>query len=235
MAKSEKTLPAVVLVHGAWSDGSSWNKVTRELQGRGFRVVSAQIPLTSLSDDVAAVRRYLAREDGPIVLAGHSYGGAVITVAGADNPKVQALVYIAAIVPDIGETVADIFQRAAPHPKAPQLQPDKDGLLWVDVDTFRNAIAPNAVAEESALLAVNQKPIAAACLGEALDVAAWHQKTSWFLIPEEDRMVSSETQRFTAHRMNATVVSAQVDHWPLASAADTVSDLIAKASQGASE
>jgi pimeloyl-ACP methyl ester carboxylesterase len=235
MSKSANTLPAAVLVHGAWSDGSSWNKVTRELQARGFRVVSAQIPLTSLSDDVAAVRRYLTREDGPVVLVGHSYGGAVITAAGADNPKVKALVYIAAIVPDKGETVGEIFQRAAPHPKAPQLQPDKDGLLWVDVDAFRNAIAPNAGAEEAALLAVNQKPIAAACLGEALDAAAWRQKPSWFLIPDEDRMVSPKTQEFTAQRMKANVVSEPIDHWPLASAANTVSDLIARASQGASQ
>lgn len=230
MSKNANGFPTAILVHGAWSDASAWNKVTRDLQARGFRVVSAQLPLTSLGDDVAAVRRYLAREHGPVVLVGHSYGGAVITAAGAHDPKVRALVYIAAIVPDKGETVGEIFERAAPHPKAPQLQPDQDGLLWVNVDTFRDAIAPNAVVEEATLLAANQKPIAAACLGEALEAAAWRQKPSWFLIPEEDRMVSPETQRFTAQRMSATVVSAPVDHWPLASAANKVSDLIAKAS-----
>jgi hypothetical protein len=138
--------------------------------------------------------------------------------------------YIAAIVPDKGETVGEIFGRTAPHPKAPQLEPDKNGLLWVNAEAFRDAIAPNAVAEETMLLAVNQKPIAAACLGEPLEGAAWRQKPSWFLIPEEDRMVSSETQRFTAQRMRASVVWAPIDHWPLASAANTVSDLIAKAS-----
>ena len=233
MANSANGFPVAILVHGAWADGSSWNKVTRDLQARGFRVVSAQLPLTSLSEDVAAVRRYIARENGPVVLVGHSYGGAVITAAGADNPKVTALVYIAAIVPDKGETVGEIFGRTAPHPKAPALQPDKNGLLWVNAETFRDAIAPNAVAEESMLLAVNQKPIAAACLGEALEGAAWRQKPSWFLIPEEDRMVSPETQRFTAQRMRASVVSAPIDYWPLASAANTVSDLIAKASAAA--
>ncbi|MBI3452957.1 MAG: alpha/beta hydrolase, partial [Rhodospirillales bacterium] len=150
-----------------------------------------------------------------------------------DDPKVKALVYIAAIVPDKGETVGEIFQRAAPHPKTPQLQPDKDGLLWVDADTFNNAIAPKAMAEESALLAVNQKPIAVACLGEALDAAAWRQKPSWFLIPEEDRMVSPETQRFTAQRAGAQIVVAPIDHWPLASAAHTVSELIMRASDEA--
>lgn len=235
MSKSANALPTAVLVHGAWSDGSSWNKVTRNLQARGFRVVAAQIPLTSFTDDVATVRRYLGREDGPVVLVGHSYGGAVITAAGADSAKVKALVYIAAIVPDKGETVGQIFQRASPHPKAPQLQPDRDGLLWVDADTFRTAIAPNAVAEESMLLAANQKPIAAACLSEALDAAAWRQLPSWFLIAEGDRMVSPDTQRFTAQRMNANVVSAPIDHWPLASAADTVSDVIMRASGRTSE
>lgn len=233
MSRGANTLPTAVLVHGAWSDGSSWNKVTRDLLARGLRVVAAQIPLTSFTDDVAAVRRYLGREDGPVVLVGHSYGGAVITAAGADDPRVKTLVYIAAIVPDKGETVGEIFQRAAPHPKAPRLQPDKDGLLWVDAEAFRNAIAPKAMADESALLAVNQKPIAVACLGEPLDTAAWRQKPSWFLIPEEDRMVSPETQRFAAQRAGGQIVSAATDHWPLASAARAVRDLIMRASEAA--
>jgi len=194
-----------------------------------MRVVSAQIPLTSLTADIAAVRRYLDREDGPVVLVGHSYGGAVITAAGADDPRVKALVYIAAIVPDKGETVGQIFQRAAPHPRAPQLQPDKNGLLWVDADAFGGAIAPEAAPAESALLAANQKPIAMACLGETLDAAAWRQKPSWFLIAEADRMVAPETQRFTAQRMGAEVLSAPTDHWPLASAASTVAKLILRA------
>lgn len=231
MTANATVLPTVILVHGAWGDGSGWNKVSRGLQARGSRVVSAQIPLTSLHDDIAAVRRYIDREAGPVVLVGHSYGGAVITAAGAENAKVKGLVYIAAIVPDQGETVGAIFQRAAPHPKAPRLEPDKDGLLWVDAAAFRNAIAPNATDEETALLAANQKPIAAACLGEALRAAAWRQKPSWFLIPDEDRMVSPETQRFTAQRAGGQILSAPTDHWPLASAADTVSDFIARASE----
>ena len=233
MATSANTLPAIFLVHGAWSDGSSWNKVTRDLQARGYRVVAAQIPLTSFADDVAAVRRYLDREAGPIVLVGHSYGGAVTTAAATNNAKVKALVYIAAIVPDEGETVGQIFQRAAPHAKAPQLQPDKDGLLWVDAGAFRDAIAPEATEGESALLAANQKPIAMACLGEPLGAPAWKEKPSWFLIAEGDRMVSPETQRFTAHRMGAKVVSMPTDHWPLASAAGTVTDVIMRASANA--
>jgi len=134
-----------VLVHGAWADGSSWNKVTTELQRRGFKVVATQLPLTSLSDDVTALRRVLRSQDAPVVLVGHSYGGAVITAAAAGDPKVKALVYVAAIVLDGGETVGEIFRRVAPHPKAPKLQPDDDGLLWVTSDAFRNAIAAGCI------------------------------------------------------------------------------------------
>jgi pimeloyl-ACP methyl ester carboxylesterase len=116
---SAKRDTTVVLVHAAWADGSSWNKVTGELQREGFNVVAAQIPLTSFTDDVAALRKVLLRQKGPIVLAGHSYGGAVITAAAAGNADVKALVYIAAIVPDEGETVGDVFRRVPPHPSAP--------------------------------------------------------------------------------------------------------------------
>jgi pimeloyl-ACP methyl ester carboxylesterase len=124
---------SVVLAHAAWADGSSWNKVTEELQRRGFPVVAAQIPLTSFTDDVAVLKKVLLRQKGPIVLAGHSYGGAVITAAAAGNPDVKALVYVAAIVPDEGETVGDVFRRVPPHPSAPQLEPDADGFFWLTV------------------------------------------------------------------------------------------------------
>ena len=218
-----------VLVHAAWADGSSWNKVTAELQRRGFHVVAAQIPLTSLSDDVAALRRVLRGQNGPVVLAGHSYGGAVITAVGSGDPNVKALVYVAAIVPDEGETVGELFQRVAPHPKAPQLQPDEDGFLWLKVDSFRNAVAPDASTEETALMAANQKPISTKCLGEPMTKPAWKEKPSWFLIAEKDRMVSPETQHFTAKRMGAKVVSLPVDHAPLVSQPDAVVMLIDEA------
>jgi pimeloyl-ACP methyl ester carboxylesterase len=137
-----------VLVHGAWFDGSSWNKVAAELRRKGFNVAAAQIPLTSLGDDVTAARRVLTRHEGPVVLVGHSYGGAAITAAGTENPNVKALVYVAAIVPDEGENVGQVFRRAPPHPDAPALEPDADGFLWVNADAFRNAIAPDATRED---------------------------------------------------------------------------------------
>ncbi len=141
----------------------------------------------------------------------------------------KALVYVAAIVPDEGETVGEIFGRVAPHPKAPRLQPDCDGLLWVTADAFRNAIAPDASTEETILMAATQKPIALKCLGEPMTQPAWKEKPSWFLIAENDRMVSPETQRYTAERMKCKVVSLPVDHSPMASHPGAVIGLISDA------
>src|SRR5215472_7030851 len=198
-----RTETTVVLVHAAWADGSSWNKVTEEWQRKGFKVVAAQIPLTSFTDDVAVLKKVLLRQKGPVVLAGHSYGGAVITGAAAGNSNVKALVYIAAVVPDEGETVGDVFHRVPPHPSAPKLQPDADGFLWLTVDAFRSAVAPDASASETALMAAAQKPIAVKCLGEPMTNPAWREKSTWFLVAEKDLMVSPETQRFTASRMKS--------------------------------
>jgi pimeloyl-ACP methyl ester carboxylesterase len=222
-----------VLVHGAWFDGSGWNKVAAELQRKGFNVAAAQIPLTSLGDDITAVRRVLARQEGPVVLVGHSYGGAAITAAGTGNPNVKALVYVAAIVPDEGENVGQVFQRVPPHPDAPALQPDAHGFLWVKADAFRNAIAPEATREETDLLAAAQKPISINCLGEVMTKPAWREKPSWFLIAEKDRMVSPDTQRFLAERMKSKVVSLACDHAPLVSRPGAVAKLIEDAAAAA--
>ena len=163
-----------VLVHAAWADASSWNKVTAPLRELGFHVRAAQIPLTSLSEDVASLQGLLRQVEGPVLLVAHSYAGAVITAAGADNPQVKALVYIAAIVPDEGETVGALFQRAEPQPNTrPQLAPDADGFLWLPPGAFANAVAPDASKEETALMQINQHPIALACLGELMTVPAW--------------------------------------------------------------
>jgi pimeloyl-ACP methyl ester carboxylesterase len=226
---SAKTDATVVLVHAAWADGSSWNEVTEELERKGFNVVAAQIPLTSFADDVAVLKKVLLREKGPIVLAGHSYGGAVVTAAAAGNSNVKVLVYIAAIVPDEGETVGDVFRRVPPHPSAPKLEPDADGFLWLTVDGFRNAFAPDASASQTALMAATQKPISVRCLGEPMSNPAWREKPTWFLIAEKDLMLSPETQRFTAARMKSKIVSLPVDHHPLASKPDAVTDLISVA------
>ena len=221
----------VIAVHGAWADGSSWNKVTAKLLQHGLKVVAAQIPLTSFDGDVAVVRQLLKAHGGPVVLAGHSYGAAVITAAGAGAANVKSLVYVAGIVPGEGEAVGQILMRAVPHAAAPRLNPDADGLLWVSAADFANAIAPDASAEEQALMAATQKPIAAACLCVALGRPAWSEKPSWFLIAENDRMLAPETQRFTAERAGSQVLALAVDHMPLASAASSVANLIIEAAR----
>lgn len=222
----------VVLVHAAWADASSWNKIIPALEKRSLSVRAAQIPLTTFSDDVAAVRRLLKQVEGPVLLAGHSYAGAVITAAATNTPQVKGLVYIAAIVPDEHETVADLFHRAAPHPSAPRLAPDADGFLWLPPEAFANAVAPDSSPEETALMAMNQHPIALKCLGEPMTLPAWKHKPSWYLIAGRDRMISPETQRFMANRIQPRAsFSFDVDHTPLTSAPETVVRVIAEAAE----
>src|SRR5882757_5826226 len=159
MSRSDVSL---VLVHGAWADGSSWSKVIGPLRADGARVVAAPLPLTSLADDVAALDRTLERIEGPVVLAGHAYAGAVI--AATRDEKVRSLVYIAALAPDEGETVADVFYRAGPHPNAPKLAPDNHDLIWLPGSAFAEAFAQHASTAEHAVLAAVQRPIALPCI-----------------------------------------------------------------------
>ncbi|MFB8178969.1 alpha/beta fold hydrolase [Streptomyces sp. NPDC055966] len=223
---------SVALVHGAWADGSSWSKVIGPLQDAGANVVAAQLPLTSLAEDVAALERTLDRVEGQVVLVGHAYAGAVI--AETRNPKVQALVYVAALAPDEGETVAAVFGRAEPHPKAPALDPDPEGLIWLPREAFAAAFAQRATAEEQALLAAAQRPIALSNITTEVQRPLWKDRPSWFLVAEEDRMIAPETQRFMAERMSARQVSKPVDHAPMVTAPDVVADIILDAARSAS-
>ena len=229
MTNTNIEIPTVVLVHAAWTDASSWNKVIPPLQHQGMQVVAVQIALTSLSDDVAALRRSLKRVSGPIVLVGHSYGGAVITAAGSGNPDVKGLVYVAAMAPDEGETVGELLHRAAPHASAPALVPDEDGFLWMSAKGFADAVAPESSAADALLMAATQKPIAINCVQEQMTKPAWKEKPSWFLVAGRDRMIAPETQRFMAHRTRGDILEGQVDHTPLSSAPAGVVALIAKA------
>jgi pimeloyl-ACP methyl ester carboxylesterase len=216
-----------VLVHGAWADGSSWRKVIGLLQANGIETVAAPLPLTSLKDDVAALERTLDRIDGPIVLAGHAYAGAVI--GETRHAKVRSLVYIAALAPDEGETVADVFYHATPHPRAPLLAPDTHGAIWLPERAFAEAFAQHASAEEQALLAAVQRPISSDCIGSPVRRPLWRDRRSWFLVAEEDRMIVRETQVFMAQRMNATMRSEPVDHAPMVTAPEVVADIIREA------
>lgn len=219
----------VVAVHGAWADGSSWKDVILGLEGGGLGIIAAPIPLTSLGDDTAALKRAIARSQGPVVLAGHAYAGAVI--AAANEERVKALVYIAGLAPDEGETVAQVFYQDEKHSQSPQLAPDADGFIWMPDEGFRNAFSQHATAEQIALSAAVQRPIAMKCIQEPVPTPAWRSKPTWYLIAEEDRMINPKTQHFMAKRMGATTRSFAVDHTPLLSAPQKVVDIIREASQ----
>jgi pimeloyl-ACP methyl ester carboxylesterase len=235
MTKSNLKVPTVVLVHAAWADASSWNKVISPLQRKGMPVVAVQIPLTSLFDDGTSVRRALKRVNGPIVLVGHSYGGAVITAAGSGNPNVKALVYIAAMAPDEGETVGQLLHRAAASPSAPALVPDEDGFLWMSAKGFADAVAHESSLDDALLMAATQKPIAIKCVEEQMTKPAWKEKPSWFLVAERDRIIAPETQRFMAHRAGGHVRVMELDHTPLASSPDQVVVIITEAVDGVTQ
>jgi pimeloyl-ACP methyl ester carboxylesterase len=217
----------VVLVHGAWADGSSWAKVIAPLAADGIKAVAAPLPLTSFRDDVAALDRTLERMTGAVVLVGHAYAGAVI--AATRDEKVKALVYVAALAPDEGETVADVFYRAKPHPQAPKLAPDKNGLIYLPEEAFAEAFAQNAPIAERVVLAAVQRPISPACITAAMDRPLWKDRPTWFLLAEQDRMIILETQRFMAQRMQAKLRSHPVDHAPLVTAPSVVVDIIREA------
>ena len=217
----------VVLVHGAWADGSSWAKVIAPLAASGVKTVAAPVPLTSFHDDVAALERTLERVDGPVILAGHAYAGAVIGATRSE--KVKALVYVAALAPDEGETVAAVFYRGKPHPQAPKLAPDAHGLIYLPEAAFAAAFAQNASTQELAVLAAVQRPISPACITVAMERPLWKDRPAWFLIAEQDRMIVEDNHRFMAQRMKARTRSHPVDHTPLVTAPATVVDIIREA------
>ena len=221
---------SVVLVHGAWADGSSWNDVIGLLLPKDLNVLAAPIPLTSLSDDVAALERALERTGGPVVLVAHAYAGAVI--AAATNERVRSLVFIAALAPDEGEPVSDVFYRDMPHPGAPHLAPDAHGFIWMPQKGFGTAFSQNASQKRVALLAATQRPIAVKCIQEKVPRPAWKVKPSWYLVAEEDRMINPITQHFMAQRMGAHIRSEAVDHTPLVSAPESVTEVILEAIAG---
>jgi pimeloyl-ACP methyl ester carboxylesterase len=220
-----------VLVHGAWADGSCWSNVILPLERHGLNVICAPIPLTSLTDDVGALNRVLERTSGPVVLAGHAYGGAVI--GAIREERVKSFVYVAALAPDEGETVAQVFYRDEPHPEAPKLAADKHGFIWMPDDGFSRAVAHKASAEQTRILTVIQRPISVQCIQEKAPAPGWNRKPSWYLLAEEDRMINPGTQQFMASRMGAKVRSSPVDHSPMYTATDLVVDIILEAARAA--
>ena len=226
-ASSFPSNSTIVLVHGAWADGACWSNVILPLKRHGIEVMCAPIPMTSLSNDTAALSWALERTNGPVVLVGHAYSGAVI--AAVRDDRIKSLVYITALAPDEGETVAKVFYRDTASPERPKLTPDPHGFIWMPDDGFRRAVAPNASADEQSIAFATQRPISVQCIQEPAPAPAWKTKPAWFLIAEEDRMIPPTTQRFMADRMRATIRSGRVDHSPMYSAPHLVVDVILEA------
>jgi len=219
----------IIMVHGAWADGSCWNNVILPLQRHGLKVICAPIPLTSLTADIAALTRALERTSGPVVLAGHAYAGAVI--GATDEKRVKSLVYVSALAPDEGETVAQVFYRNPSHPEAPKLAPDSHGFIWMSDDGFRRAVAHKASLDQTSTATAVQRPIAVQCIQEPAPTPTWKTKPSWFLIAEEDRMINPKTLHFMADRMKAKVQSHPVDHSPMYTEPNLVIDVILAAAR----
>jgi pimeloyl-ACP methyl ester carboxylesterase len=215
---------SVVLAHGAWADGSSWSRVITALRSEAVNVSAAPLPLTSLADDVAALNRSLDRTEGPVILVGHAYAGAVIALARPE--RVKTPVYVTALAPDEGEKVVDVFDRLKPHPQAPKLAPDDNGFIWLPEGAFATAFAQNASAEELAVLAAVQRPISLSCITIPVGRPLWKGIPSWFLLAEDDRMIVPETQRYMAGRMKAKIKAHAVDHAPSVTAPTAVVDVI---------
>ncbi|WNI21457.1 alpha/beta hydrolase [Streptomyces sp. ITFR-16] len=226
-------MPAVVLVHGFWGGAAHWGKVITELHRRGFGSLHAvDNPLTSLADDVDRTRKMLRQIDGPVVLVGHSYGGAVITEAG-DLPHVTALVYIAAFAPDSGENPGQISQNNPPA-AFENLAPDSDGYLWIKQDKFHESFAQDLPADEALVMSITQKAPLAAAFGDSITAPAWRTKPSWYQVSTDDRMIHPDNQRRMAERMNPRrTIELDTGHASLASRPGPVSDLIEEAANTA--
>ena len=217
----------IVLVHGAWADGSSWNKVIPTLKDAGYNVTAVQLPLHSLADDVATVKRAVELVGGPTLLVAHSYGGFVITNAAYNNPNVTGLVYIAAFAPDEGESSADFVDIT----KLPEglLVPDSGGFVYINPDQFHDSFAQDVNSTEASIMAVVQKPIHQSILSEESGPPAWKQLPTWYQISENDRIIPPDAERQFAERMNATTISLDSNHASLVSHPDEIAELILNA------
>src|SRR5712671_3012761 len=218
----------VILVHGTWADGSSWSKVIPLLLARGLRVTAVQLPLTSLKDDVATVKRALALEEGSTVLVGHSYGGVVITEAGNDS-KVSALVYVAAFAPDTGQSAGSLGASVAPTPMGTEVRPDKEGYLRLTEAAVKNAFAQDLPPAETAVLFAAQSPTAGAALGGNVSEAAWKKKPSWYLVATNDRAIQPDLERTMAKTIKAKTIEVASSHVAMLARPQETANLILEA------
>lgn len=230
MAEVSSSKVGVVLVHGGFVDGAGWEGVYNLLKKDGYDVAIVQNPTTSLADDVAATRLTIARAPGPVVLVGHSYGGAVITEAGAD-PKVAGLVYITAFAPDKGESVETLIKNPPPGAPVPPILPPVEGYLFLDRTKFRASFAADVGEAKAAFLADSQVPWGLAALGGAISEPAWRTRPSWYLVATEDKMIPPPAQRQMAARAGATIAEAAGSHAIYISKPEAVAALIVEAAK----
>ena len=225
------TLPNIVLVHGAWADGSSWSAVIERLQADDYNVTAPQFPLTALADDVARLRQVLARQDGPTLVAGHSYGGQIITALGTDAPNVVGLVYIAAFALDEGEAIGALLGQGPPSPALAHLSIDQQGFAWLPEDDFVRHFAADVDPVKAKVMYAVQQPLSASALQEVMGIPAWKALPCWYLVADGDQAIPPEAQRVFAPRMGATTVEVATNHVAMVSHPEDVLTLIETAAQ----
>jgi pimeloyl-ACP methyl ester carboxylesterase len=224
--------PNIVLVHGAWADGSCWSGVVERLQALGFNVTAPQFPETSLADDVARLRQVLNRQDGPTVVVGHSYGGQIMTALGTDSPNAVALVYIAAFGLDEGESIGALLASGPPTPALANLDIDDQGFAWLPKDDFVEHFAADVDSVEANVMFAVQQPLSTSTLGDVMGTPAWKSLPAWYLVAQNDEAIPPDAERSFAERMGATTVEVPSSHVAMVSHPDEVVALIESAVKG---
>ncbi|MEH0845656.1 alpha/beta hydrolase [Micromonospora sp. CPCC 205711] len=223
--------PNIVLVHGAWADGSCWSGVIERLQADGYQVTAPQFPLTSTADDVARLRQVLNLQDGPTIVVGHSYGGQIMTALGTDAPNVAGLVYIAAFGLDNGESLAALLSQGPTPPALSHLVTDKQGFMWQPQDDFVQHFAADVDPVRAKVMHSVQQPIAGSAFNDAMGVPAWKSLPSWYLVATQDQAIPPDAQRMFASRMGATTIEVPASHVPMVSHPDEAAQLIKAAAE----
>ena len=223
--------PNIVLVHGAWADGSSWSAVIEQLQADGYTVTAPQFPESSLADDVARLRQVLARQDGPTIVVGHSYGGQIITALGTDAPNVAGLVYIAAFGLDEGESIGALLAQGPPTPALANLDIDQQGFAWLPEDDYVGHFAADVDSVKAKAMHAVQQPLAWSALDEVMGVPAWKSQPSWFMVADGDQAIPPEAERQFATRMGAATIEVPTNHVAMVSHPEDVVRLIEQAAE----
>ena len=223
------TQPNIVLVHGAWADGSCWSDIIRRLQADGYHVTAPQFPMTALADDVARLRQVLDMQDGPTIVAGHSYGGQIMTALGADAPNVAGLVYVAAFGIDDGESIGGLLASGPVTPALEHMITDKQGFGWLSEDDFVHHFAGDVEPTTAKVMYAVQQPLALSAFGDVMDVPAWKSQPTWYLVAQNDEAIPPDAERQFAGRMGATTVEIGSGHVAMVSHPDAVADLIKSA------